>query len=177
MNGKCDSNYYRNHAKENHVGVKYFCDNCKIQTRHLSNPKVHKHSKHERMYGEPSPCRLFQHLGLVCFNYWNHRQGSYWGDCWGSFWRARYWWQWRFCHSELEWCRGRLWGGIWGTQGKHEVVTYSCPYCEYKSGWKINLKVHIKHKHEGNKWMINVIPIITEIMWRKIMKELQVFLW
>ena len=29
---------------------KYFCDNCKIQTRHFGNLKLHKQSKHKSIF-------------------------------------------------------------------------------------------------------------------------------
>ena len=38
---------------------------------------------------------------------------------------------------------------------KHERVRHSCDQCNYKSNYKVELKIHINSKHEGicyNKW-------------------------
>ena len=51
MKSFCDkigySSYSGNHVEEKHKGVKYFCDNCDVQTGNLSYLKVHKQVKHE----------------------------------------------------------------------------------------------------------------------------------
>ena len=34
-------------------------------------------------------------------------------------------------------------------ESKHEKVQHSCDQCNYKSSYKVELKIHIDSKHEG----------------------------